>query len=248
MLSPPDRAPSEPRFPVLNPGTGSSVVETALSLRWKMKQVPLILLMLCCWRAPAQTNVPLSLANLYSIPLPRMRPAGEFPEPRLRPLGPRPSDATDQTPSPPAEQSAAERRPFYRGRFRDSWAGEQQTRPPVESNLGAEDHSEPAGSETTQSANPKSIHSGRSDSLEIISRSGDLNTFEAQIYERLERDGYLTRREPPTENLLIRFMDSTFEPEVIRLRKVSVSCSLLTAIKRKNPFCLVNPIFLHVEW
>jgi len=78
--------------------------------------------------------------------------------------------------------------------------------------------------------------------------SGGLTAFEAEIYQRLERGGYLTRREPPTENLLTRFLDSNFEPEILRFRKVSVSCTLLTAIKRKNPFCLVNPIFLHVEW
>jgi len=39
-----------------------------------------------------------------------------------------------------------------------------------------------------------------------------------------------------------------FEPEVIHLRKVDISCSAITAIKRKNPLCLLNPIVLNVSW
>jgi len=37
-------------------------------------------------------------------------------------------------------------------------------------------------------------------------------------------------------------------PQPIQFRKVSVSCSIITAIKRKNPLCLINPIFLDVRW
>jgi len=43
-------------------------------------------------------------------------------------------------------------------------------------------------------------------------------------------------------------MDAVFEPEVIHLRKIDVSCSLITALKRRNPLCLINPIVLNVSW
>jgi hypothetical protein len=48
---------------------------------------------------------------------------------------------------------------------------------------------------------------------------------------------------------LSRAFDSVFRPEEFRVgRTATVSCSILTAIKRKNPFCLLNPIFLNVSW
>ena len=84
--------------------------------------------------------------------------------------------------------------------------------------------------------------------LETTSASGGPSGFPWAIYERLERGGYLTRPELPTENRLERFVSATFVPEVIQLRKASLSCSLITAIKRKNPFCLLNPIFLDLRW
>jgi len=43
-------------------------------------------------------------------------------------------------------------------------------------------------------------------------------------------------------------VNSIFVPEVVQFRKVSVSCSIITAIKRKNPIALLNPIFLDIRW
>jgi len=45
-----------------------------------------------------------------------------------------------------------------------------------------------------------------------------------------------------------KFLDKTFTPEVVHFRKVEVSCSIYTAIKRKNPLCLLNPLFFQVTW
>ncbi len=52
----------------------------------------------------------------------------------------------------------------------------------------------------------------------------------------------------PPDDALGRFLDSTFRPEPLKVGKVEVSCSILTAIKHKNPFCLLNPIFLNFSW
>ena len=68
------------------------------------------------------------------------------------------------------------------------------------------------------------------------------------IYQRLDRDGFFNRPPVVYENGLDRFIDNTFSPEVFRVGKVEVSCSLLTAIKRKNPLCLANPWFLNITW
>ena len=69
-----------------------------------------------------------------------------------------------------------------------------------------------------------------------------------KYHERLKQTGYLTRPEPPSDNLLIRIADSTFRPEVFKIGKTSVSCSIVTAIKRKNPLCLLNPFVLSISW
>ena len=69
-----------------------------------------------------------------------------------------------------------------------------------------------------------------------------------KYYERLERGGYLTRPPPPSDNLLVRFADSTLRPEVFKIGNVSVTCSIVTAIKRKNPLCLLSPMILGISW
>jgi hypothetical protein len=53
---------------------------------------------------------------------------------------------------------------------------------------------------------------------------------------------YLARPEP------LSFVDGIFRPEAVHLGKTSVSCSLLTALKRKNPLCLLSPIVFQLSW
>lgn len=51
-----------------------------------------------------------------------------------------------------------------------------------------------------------------------------------------------------SDNVVVQALNNTFSPEVIHYRKADVSCTIYTAIKRKNPFCLLNPIFFNVSW
>jgi len=75
-----------------------------------------------------------------------------------------------------------------------------------------------------------------------------LTTREMEVYRRLDEGGYLTRPEPETP--IEQFMTSTFSPEVIHLGKgkAVAGFSLYTAIKRKNPLCLLNPMVLFFSW
>ena len=91
-------------------------------------------------------------------------------------------------------------------------------------------------------------NAGPETSFETTSASGSLSGASLRIYERLEKGGYLTRPELPSENRLDRLVNTIFVPETIQFRKASVSCSIITAIKRRNPLCLINPIFLDVRW
>ena len=94
----------------------------------------------------------------------------------------------------------------------------------------------------------QATNAGPESSFETASANSSLSGASLRIYERLERAGYLTRPELPSEDRLGRLVNTIFVPETIQFRKASVSCSIITAIKRKNPLCLINPIFLDVRW
>ncbi len=84
----------------------------------------------------------------------------------------------------------------------------------------------------------------------------EVNLYRADLgsgrYQWLERAGYVTRTERVSRDGFAGWaagaLEDTFSPEVITIRRTKVSCSLVTAIKRKNPFCLLNPVFLYVTW
>ena len=42
--------------------------------------------------------------------------------------------------------------------------------------------------------------------------------------------------------------DPIFTLEAVRIRKVYITGSIITAIQRKNPLCLLNPLVLAVDW
>ena len=69
-----------------------------------------------------------------------------------------------------------------------------------------------------------------------------------RLHERLNEGGYLALRTPPPDNLYGRTMNAIFKPEPVRVGKTTVAFSPLTAIKRKNPLALLNPIVLHISW
>jgi hypothetical protein len=67
-------------------------------------------------------------------------------------------------------------------------------------------------------------------------------------YNRFHQDLGIIQPLHGSDNLVTRCFDSVFRPEEFHVGKTTVECSILTAIKRKNPFCLINPIFLNVSW
>jgi hypothetical protein len=69
-----------------------------------------------------------------------------------------------------------------------------------------------------------------------------------RYYLRQPNFGF-TRTARVPDNFVARGLDSVFRPEEFRVgRTATVSCSILTAITRRNPFCLLNPIILNVSW
>jgi hypothetical protein len=101
--------------------------------------------------------------------------------------------------------------------------------------------------EMNSSSSPAEIRSAHletqhSDSFILVSR-GDRDFQQYQHFDIIE-----PVREP--DDRLSRCLDSIFRPEEFHVGKTIVSCSILTAIKRKDPLCLlnVNPYFLKISW
>jgi hypothetical protein len=95
---------------------------------------------------------------------------------------------------------------------------------------------------------PSSIVSFGAGQLQGEMRSDMDEARMERLYEKLERGGYLARRDRPPDNLFTRGMEAVFAPEVIKIGGTSIAFSPYTAIKRKNPLCLLNPIPIVVSW
>jgi hypothetical protein len=76
--------------------------------------------------------------------------------------------------------------------------------------------------------------------------------MESGQYAWLERTGIITRTEQISRDGFAGWamgaLENTFSPEVLNFGRTQATCSLVTAFKRKNPFCLLNPVVLHVTW
>jgi hypothetical protein len=88
---------------------------------------------------------------------------------------------------------------------------------------------------------PGQLEEQRSDSFAVSAPRND----RAFPYEQRV---YIVGPFQKSEDVFSRSIDSIFRPEEFRVGKTTVSCSILTAIKRKNPLCLLNPLFVNVSW
>ncbi len=184
-----------------------------------------------CAISKAETNAVPSASPLFSVPTLQLRPFPSDPE------------------SAPQPQSFGERATEARGRLLSALQAARQADATPETNFGS-DPNDPLRRLPSGLAEPSSIRlsqSSEAPATEDFELGIDQSRF-AQIYRRLDEGGYLTRPELKPDGLLARLADS-FEPEVIHLGKTTtLSCTLITAIKHKNPFCLLNPVFLVLSW
>jgi len=111
---------------------------------------------------------------------------------------------------------------------------------PLSSRTDPQQRETNSGSSPTEMG-PWHLDVHRSDSITLTTSRGDTDSQQYQQFKIIE---------PVHEsgNRISRCLDSVFLPEEVHVGKTTVSCSILTAIKRKNPFCLINPIFLNVSW
>lgn len=95
---------------------------------------------------------------------------------------------------------------------------------------------------------PPFVISLNSGSLQGEMRSDISEARMERLYRKLDRGGYLAPREQGSDNKFVRAMDAIFAPEVIQIGGTSIAFSPYTAIKRKNPLCLLNPVPIAVSW
>ena len=72
--------------------------------------------------------------------------------------------------------------------------------------------------------------------------------FELEFHNGRDLVDYL--KPPPirSDSLIDRVLVDPFTPVGIPVGKAAVSFSVITAVKRKNPLCLLNPIVLIISW
>ena len=70
-----------------------------------------------------------------------------------------------------------------------------------------------------------------------------------RLIRRIDEGGGGISSSRPTPTLLDKGIDVVFRPEAIRLGpRALMAFSPYTAIKRKNPFCLLNPVPFMISW
>ena len=85
-------------------------------------------------------------------------------------------------------------------------------------------------------------------------RAVAVSEISIQVYETMNGGPVLARMEMPDEPggaigwLQTEVWDPVFAPEVVKVGKVQMSGGIVTAIKRKNPFCLLHPLVFVASW
>ncbi len=111
----------------------------------------------------------------------------------------------------------------------------------------------PAGSAAATESSKGS--DGKTEDFSVTRTSAVLVTeANVQAYETMNGGPVLRATERPVELggaagwLNENVWEPVFAPEVIKVGKVYMSGGVIAAVKRKNPFCLLNPLVFIASW
>ncbi len=76
----------------------------------------------------------------------------------------------------------------------------------------------------------------------------ETNPDRMALVDRLKGAGLLQPPPPIYDSELERAVGEAFRPEIIHIGHAQFTCSIITAIARKNPFCLLDPSFLGISF
>jgi hypothetical protein len=78
--------------------------------------------------------------------------------------------------------------------------------------------------------------------------SSELTPAQVAAFERIEREGQLKPHEPAYNSDVERKLAAAFKPKIIRVGHVQIYSPIVTAIARKNPLCLLDPMVLGISF
>jgi hypothetical protein len=152
--------------------------------------------------------------------------------------------AIAQTTNPPAPSNE-----LFRSPASDLQQIDNDQDPPLRLHLEEPAPAEPNGLATRSSGTNAPLLSPLQESAAnaAFAGGGFTSATEQHLFRMLDEGGYLTPTSP-RDSAIQRTIDAIWEPEVFSLGKVKVSCSVATAVKRKNPLCLLTPLFFNLNW
>jgi hypothetical protein len=78
--------------------------------------------------------------------------------------------------------------------------------------------------------------------------SSGTDAAQASLFKQIEQEGSLRPAEPVFKTDVGRKIANAFRPEIIHVGHVHIYSSIVTAIARKNPLCLLSPVALDVSF
>jgi hypothetical protein len=105
---------------------------------------------------------------------------------------------------------------------------------------------QPAATEENTATNTFGMGGVGDDSLGQMSSALDQGEFRSRVIKPGEF--YLVQQERPSNNRIVRAAETLWTPEVVTVGKTKIASPIITAIKRKNPLCLLNPLVFQASW
>jgi hypothetical protein len=78
--------------------------------------------------------------------------------------------------------------------------------------------------------------------------SSDINPAQTAVFNRIEREGLLKPRGPTYDSDVERKIAAAFRPQIIHVGHVQIYSPIVTAIARRNPLCLFDPMVLGISF
>ncbi len=83
---------------------------------------------------------------------------------------------------------------------------------------------------------------------DVSASTGETPTGLESYNVRSDRFYLIPAGEPAPDNPFERTVDRIGQPEVVHVGKATLSSSVIAAVKRKNPLCLLNATVLQMTW
>jgi hypothetical protein len=78
--------------------------------------------------------------------------------------------------------------------------------------------------------------------------SSEGNPAQIAVFSRIEREGLLKPQGPTYDSDVERKIAAAFRPEIIHVGHVRITSPIITAIARRNPLCLLDPMVLGISF